>query len=86
MEKRIVDKLKKGPEQKLVVGPLVERLLKNGWLLEQMMFGKNEWRVPKNPSEASKREKGFTRFNVSSSKETSFTLISVQRELGDKSN
>ena len=37
MEKRIVDKLKKGPEQKLVVGPLVERLLKNGWLLEQIL-------------------------------------------------
>ncbi|MBQ9565163.1 MAG: restriction endonuclease subunit M [Synergistaceae bacterium] len=60
MKKGIADKLKEGPEQKLVVGPLVERLIKNGWRLEQMMFGRNEWKVPKTPSEASKREKGHS--------------------------
>ena len=54
----IKDKLKEGPEQTLVVGPLVERLIKNGWAFEQIVFGKNEWKVPKTPSEASKREKG----------------------------
>ena len=51
-------KLKDSPEQMLVVGPLVERLLKNGWVFEQIVFGKNEWKIPKTPSEASKREKG----------------------------
>ena len=54
----IKEKLKEGPEQTLVVGPLVERLIKNGWAFEQIVFGKNEWKVPKTPSEASKREKG----------------------------
>lgn len=54
----IRDKLKEGPEQTLVVGPLVERLIVNGWAFEQIVFGKNEWKVPKTPSEASKREKG----------------------------
>lgn len=48
----IKDKLKDSPEQTLVVGPLVELLLKNGWALEQIVFGKNEWKVPKTPSEA----------------------------------
>ena len=36
----IKDKLKEGPEQTLVVGPLVERLIKNGWAFEQIVFGK----------------------------------------------
>lgn len=54
----IREKLKDGPEQELVVGPLVERLVSNGWKIEQIVYGKNEWKVPKTPSEASKREKG----------------------------
>lgn len=58
MIKAISDKLKSGPEQQLVVGPIVEQLVNNGWSLEQIVFGKNEWRVPKSPSEASKRENG----------------------------
>lgn len=58
MRTEIADKLKKGPEQQLVVGPLIEQLLSEGWDIGQIVFGKNEWRVPKTPSEASKREKG----------------------------
>jgi type I restriction enzyme M protein len=58
MIKAIADKLKIGPEQQFVVGPIVETLIGNGWGLEQIVFGKSEWRVPKTPSEASKREKG----------------------------
>ena len=54
----ILTKLKDGPEQQLVVGPLVELLIKNGWDFNQIIFGKNEWKIPKTPSEASKREKG----------------------------
>ena len=54
----IRERLKEGPEQELVVGPLVERLISYGWKIEQIVFGKNEWKVPKTPSEASKREKG----------------------------
>lgn len=54
----IKEKLKDGPEQNLVVGPLVEQLIKNGWVFDQIVFGKNEWKVPKTPSEASKREAG----------------------------
>lgn len=51
-------KLKDMPEQRDVVGPLVVQLVDAGWHLEQIIFGKSEWRVPKSPSEASKREKG----------------------------
>jgi type I restriction enzyme M protein len=40
------------------VGPLVRLLVQYGWSLDQMRFGKNEWRVPRSPSEASKRERG----------------------------
>ena len=58
LDPRIVAELKGGPEQQLVVGPLVQRLMKAGWDLDQMMFGKREWLVPTSPSEASKREKG----------------------------
>ena len=54
----IKEKLKDGPEQTLVVGPLVEQLIKCGWSHDQIIYGKNEWKVPKTPSEASKREKG----------------------------
>ncbi|MGI5906661.1 MAG: hypothetical protein ACOX85_10465 [Candidatus Pararuminococcus gallinarum] len=54
----IMARLKDGPEQHLVIGPLVQRLIDNGWKLGQIMFGHNEWRVPKTPSEASKREDG----------------------------
>lgn len=50
--------LKNIPEQQKVTGPLVEYLRTQGWKLEQMVFGKKEWRIPKAPSEATKREKG----------------------------
>ena len=40
------------------MGPLVEQLINSGWAFGQIVFGKNEWKVPKTPSEASKREKG----------------------------
>lgn len=58
MNSDIISKLKAGPEQRLVIGPLVQRLLDKGWKIGQMMFGRTEWRVPKTPSEASKRESG----------------------------
>jgi N-6 DNA Methylase len=38
--------------------PLVDRLVAMGWKLEQLQF-EPEWRVPKRPSEASKRELGY---------------------------
>lgn len=57
MRKEIVELLKDGPEQRLVVGPIVERLIGLGWEQKQIIFGKNEWKIPKTPSEASKREK-----------------------------
>lgn len=56
----ICNMLKEGPEQELTVGPLVEYLINNGWKLGQIIFGKNEWKVPKTPSEASKREQGHS--------------------------
>ena len=49
--------LKDGPEQRTVVGPLVARLIEIGWNLPQIVFGRGEWRVPKSPSEATKRER-----------------------------
>ena len=52
--------LKDGPEQRTVVGPLVARLLEIGWNLRQIVFGHGEWRVPKSPSEATKRERQGT--------------------------
>lgn len=58
MKPEISTSLKDTPEQRLVVGPLVEILTERGWNLDQIIFGKNEWKVPKTPSEASKREKG----------------------------
>lgn len=62
----ITSKLKGGPEQQMVVGPLVAHLVKIGWHLDQIVFGKHEWRVPTSPSEATKREKGqsFSGFPV----------------------
>ena len=57
MKETILNLLKDGPEQKLVVGPIVERLVNLGWNQNQIIFGKNEWKIPKTPSEASKREK-----------------------------
>ncbi len=53
----ITKKLKDIPEQRDVVGPLVMRLVTSGWSIDQIIFGKSEWRVPKSPSEATKREK-----------------------------
>ena len=56
-----IDKrLKNTPEQKKVVGPLVSYLIDNGWQIEQIIFGKKEWRIPKTPSEATRREKGYS--------------------------
>lgn len=54
IQKRIKENLKAGPEQTLVVGPLVECLVSLGWKLEQIWYGKKEWKIPKNPSEATK--------------------------------
>lgn len=58
LETEIEGLLKGTREQYEVVGPLVKYLLNLGWNLNQMRFGKQEWRVPKNPSEANRREKG----------------------------
>jgi type I restriction enzyme M protein len=54
----IAARLKATPEQQQVVGPLVAYLVERGWALGQMIFGKSEWRIPKSPSEQTKREKG----------------------------
>lgn len=51
---------KRTPEQQFVVKPFVEYLIEIGWAREQMVFGKQEWCVPKRPSEASRREKGHS--------------------------
>lgn len=58
IQETIKQSLKQGPEQNLVVGPLVEQLITLGWKLEQIWYGKKEWKIPKNPSEATKRQKG----------------------------
>lgn len=65
-EKKIFALLKDIPEQRNVTGPIVAYLVSIGWKLEQMVFGKKEWRVPKSPSEATKREKcrSFSGFPV----------------------
>ena len=57
IDKIIASKLKNTKEQHDVVGPIVKRLVKSGWNIEQIVFGKKEWLVPKTPSEAHKREK-----------------------------
>ena len=54
---QIAEQLKATPEQELVVGPLVNHLCENGWKLGQIVFGKREWRIPKSPSEQTKRER-----------------------------
>jgi type I restriction enzyme M protein len=58
LEKIIQGKLKNTPEQRLVVGPIVKYLVALGWNIDQIVFGKKEWLVPKSPSEQTKREKG----------------------------
>lgn len=57
-DEQVASRLKEGPEQVEVVGPLVDLLVSIGWQIEQMVFGKKEWFIPKTPSEATKREKG----------------------------
>lgn len=54
---QISAQLKDTPEQRLVVGPLVDYLCEIGWNLNQIIFGKREWRIPKSPSEQTKRER-----------------------------
>ncbi len=60
MDKAITSLLKGTVEQRTVVGPLVQQLVSLGWDISQMVFGKKEWRIPKTPSEATKREKGHS--------------------------
>lgn len=62
----IEDRLQNTNEQRIVVGPLVEYLVDSGWKLEQIVFGRGEWRVPQSPSQATLREKGqsFDGFRV----------------------
>jgi type I restriction enzyme M protein len=66
LQAEITARLKNIPEQQNVVGPLVKHLVGLGWSLGQIVFGKHEWRVPKSPSEATKREKkqSFSGFPV----------------------
>lgn len=40
MNDNIKKLLKDGPEQQLVVGPIVERLISNGWELDQLYLAK----------------------------------------------
>jgi hypothetical protein len=54
----ITSRLKTGEEQHRVVGPLVRFLNSVGWTLDQLEFGRLEWRVPATPSEATRRERG----------------------------
>lgn len=58
VDPEIATKLKNTREQREVVGPLVMFLRSMGWNLDQLEFGTREWRVPKAPSEATKRERG----------------------------
>ncbi|MFO0826557.1 MAG: N-6 DNA methylase [Phycisphaerales bacterium] len=58
LDPAISAQLKSGPEQRTVVGPLVASLVANGWRLDQILFGRHEWRVPKSPSQAHQRELG----------------------------
>ena len=57
-ERDVVAFLKETQEQYGVVGPLIDLLVTRGWKIDQMIFGRTEWRIPKTPSEATKREKG----------------------------
>lgn len=54
----ITVQLKNTREQREVVGPVVQYLTTIGWRLDQMQFGRREWRVPRNPSQASVRDQG----------------------------
>ena len=54
----ITVQLKNTREQREVVGPVVQYLMSIGWRLDQMQFGRREWRVPRNPSQATVREQG----------------------------
>ena len=56
----VAARLQATKEQREVVGPLVEYLRQRGWSLDHLVFGRSEWRVPRSPSEATKREKGGT--------------------------
>lgn len=51
-------RLKAGREQHEVVGPLVGWLHSLGYEDGQLVYGRGEWKVPKTPSEASKRDRG----------------------------
>ena len=44
-----IEKTKSGSEQELVVGPVFDILVDNGWNLNQIVFGKKEWRVLRTP-------------------------------------
>jgi hypothetical protein len=50
-------KMKKGPEHELVRVPFIKKLLSLGWVADQIISAP-EWRVPKTPHDASKREAG----------------------------
>jgi len=50
-------KSNRGPEHEQVRLPIVDQLRKLGWSDAQIQY-EPEWRVPKNPSQASKRERG----------------------------
>ncbi len=60
IDSSIIDLLKDTLEQQLVVGPLVQLLVDQGWKLDQIVFGKKEWSIPKSPAEQTKREKGHS--------------------------
>lgn len=47
----------RGPENQKTRLPLIEKLIKPGWKESQIQYAP-EWRIPKTPSEASKREIG----------------------------
>jgi len=49
--------LKNTKEQKQVIGPLIELLCALGWQLDQIIFGKKEWQLPKAFSSTTKRKK-----------------------------
>ncbi len=55
--RNIHERLKGGPEQTKVVGPLVGYLIGQGWSHGQIIFGKKEWQVPKTPSDQQRRER-----------------------------
>lgn len=42
VSKEISSRLRETPEQQLVVGPIVQKLLDLGWSIDQVVFGKRE--------------------------------------------